>query len=368
MRILHVVADHSPRSGGVFRSIEDLGEGMVERGHDVRVVCTGEAMVEEGRLRRTAYPVGFPRGLYASPGLLKHLEGHVDEADVVHVHSQWTVPVWWGSQMAARLGKPLVHSPHGALSPASLAHHAWRKRMVSVLDRRVLRRADRIVADSGLEADWIRQWCPADAKRVRIIPPVLKAPVERERAEGVKGGPKRVLFVGRPHPMKGIDLLLEAWRRVRAQSDTKEWELALTAPDSVPWASGDDSSVRWVGELSPEACRRAIGEADVLVLPSRSECFGLAVAEALFQGVPAITTTATPWEGILKAESGSAGWVVEPLVDSLSEALLEAMSMASEELREMGRRGKQLMRERFSDGETLRAWETLYQDVVDRSV
>jgi glycosyltransferase involved in cell wall biosynthesis len=88
-----------------------------------------------------------------------------------------------------------------------------------------------------------------------------------------------------------------------------------------------------------------LASADIFVLPSYSENFGIVIGEALAYGVPAITTQVTPWEML---RSGRCGWWVETGALPLEAALLEAMSLSDEERAEMGQRGRALVETRFS--------------------
>lgn len=372
MNILHVVADHSPASGGVFRAIEDMGRAMEQRGHRVEVVCTGSLEPGEGSLRRTAYPRQMPQGLYASPGFRVRITEHVSAADVLHVHSNWTLPVWRGCAAASRMGKPLIHSPHGALGPASLRHHAWRKRLVWFLDRRALKGADCILVSGEREAEWVWNWMPALKDRITVIPPGVEAMGETP-ASG--GRDRRLVYIGRLHPMKGVDLLLRAWAgtRRREPERSRDWEWVVAGGGGETYVKmlkglsrdlGLDACVRFTGPLDRGACLELLRNAAVAVLPSRSENFGMVVAEAMACATPVVTTTATPWDGVLNREPRPAGWVVEPTVTGLEAALSEAVSVSESSLHERGVRGERILREEYSWTRFGDRLEAMYAGVV----
>jgi glycosyltransferase involved in cell wall biosynthesis len=103
--------------------------------------------------------------------------------------------------------------------------------------------------------------------------------------------------------------------------------------------------VNFAGELLGELKADAYQRASVFVLPTRNENFGIAVAEALSHGAPAIVTKGAPWGGL---QEHRCGWWVDFGVEPLVPALREAMSTAPSELYEMGQRGRRWMSQEFS--------------------
>ena len=114
-------------------------------------------------MRVATFQRSWPQAAYFSWGMLMGLGKEVQEADVVHVHSSWTCPVWWGAWLALRHKKTLVMSPHGAFNPLQLKHSAWKKRLVGGMDRWLLRRASVIHATCEAEAEWVRDFLKSEA-------------------------------------------------------------------------------------------------------------------------------------------------------------------------------------------------------------
>jgi glycosyltransferase involved in cell wall biosynthesis len=109
--------------------------------------------------------------------------------------------------------------------------------------------------------------------------------------------------------------------------------------------------------VTGEKKERCFAEADVFVLPTYSENFGIAVAEALARGIPVITTTGAPWQEL---ETHQCGWWVTPGVDGVAAGLSAAMSMPRDALAEMGARGKKLVEEKYS-------WDRIGRDALRAS-
>ena len=101
------------------------------------------------------YPVYSAGYFVFFRGMLLGLGKLVKKADVVHVHSNWTFPVWWGAWLACRCQKTLVMSPHGSFNPLQLKHSGWKKAAVGWIDRGLLRRASVVHATCGDEKRWI---------------------------------------------------------------------------------------------------------------------------------------------------------------------------------------------------------------------
>ena len=220
-------------------------------------------------------------------------------SDVVFVHSMWTPPVLRACHTALRVGTPLVRVPHGCLNPAALRHSAWKKAIVSPLERHYMRRAACVLVTTDTEKAAVERWV-SGVRRIEVVgmgvDDLLTPDLPPKRTEG---GSKTFLFVGRLHPLKGIAFLFAALPIGTS--------LRVIAPDvGGAWARyerlalqlGVLESVTFLGVKTGAEKMREMREADALVLPTRSENFGFAVAEALVVGTPAITTKGAPWEGL----------------------------------------------------------------------
>jgi glycosyltransferase involved in cell wall biosynthesis len=162
--------------------------------------------------------------------------------------------------------------------------------------------------------------------------------------------PRTLLFVGRIHPNKGLRDLVKAWAQVRPAG----WRVVIAGQDEaghvgeLRWQIeelGLESSFEFVGPVDGAAKWELCRAADVFALPSYSENFGVAVAEALACGVPVIATRGTPWEDLVVHRCG---WWTNIGCEPLAQALRDAVSRTDEERREMGRRGRRLVEKNYS--------------------
>lgn len=275
--------------------------------------------------------------------------------------------MWWAAQCAVAAGRPLVISPQGTLDPVRLAHSAWKKRLVGPLDRWCLRHATVLHATSPAEKQWIARYV-GGTPPIEVIPNGIDLPETRTTQRPAERT-RTVLSLGRLHPLKGLDLLLDAWHTaMRNLGPGDRWELVIAGPDEQGTRAGLErqarhlglTNVRFVGPLYGEDKARAIADADLFVLPSRSENFGIVVAEALAASVPVVTTKGTPWQEI----DGSSGWWVDVTAEAIAAALTAAMQLGDAERTAMGARGRALVEEKYQWASVGRAMVNLYQRII----
>lgn len=368
MRVLHVTPYFAPafRYGGPPRSILGLCKGLARAGVAVEVLTTTadgtsdlpasppEGDVFDGVAVRYL-PRAFPRRLFGARGLGVALEAAISRADVVHVHGLWTIPGWAAGRRALGAGVPLVVSPRGMLDAGSLAQHAWRKRLAwALVERRHLFGATLLHATSEAERRALRRWAPGVP--VVTIPNGVEAPrgsnESREavrRRMGIPAEAPVVLFLGRIHPIKRLDLLARAFEQVRiARPDA---HLVIAGPDErghrrdvEPRFAAMGAAVHWTGELGETEKGSVLAASDLLVLCSDSESFGLSVVEAMAAGRPVVATRTCPWEVL---ESAGAGFWVPQEAGAVAVAAIEVLRNP-ERAREMGARGQALARERYT--------------------
>ena len=372
-RTVFLTTGLSRRDGGPFLSVSGLARAVAGRGRgDVAVVGVYRSLanwlVDREQWSGLAVEAAGLRRFRAVEFLRQRLEHHVCPGNppaVIHLQGLWEAASLAVERLGERRGARLVISPRGMLEPWALRHHQCRKQVALFLwQRRQLMQADLIHATSLSEKQSIRNL--GFRNPVCVIPNGVEIPAPWggvARPIGATGGdkgrfplpgpsrPRRCLFLSRLHAQKGVPMLLEAWARVRPTG----WVLEIAG-------GGDDgherevgrqitarglADVRLIGEVTGEAKWRFLSDAELFVLPSQSENFGIAVAEAMGMGLPVITTTATPWSVLQRDRSG---WWVEPAVDSLARAIREATTESPTQLAERGRRGRDYVRDHFDWG------------------
>ena len=352
VRVVHLTGSLSRQAGGPFFSVSGLARHAALPGCTTSVVGMigdssgwAEDRTQWDGADIDAIPACGP-GI-AAVRLAKRLRRQLrNTTSILHAHGLWDPASIACRLLIGRLSSPLVVSPRGMLEPWAIGHHALRKRVALALwQRAVLERVDMFHATSEAEMESIRRM--GLNQPVAVVPngvecPYFPPPKTANRPL------KRCVFLSRLHPKKGIPMLLEAWQGV----DPPGWELLIAGyghdthvREIQEHASRLGSSrVRIVGEKHGADKWQLLQDADLFVLPSYSENFGIAIAEAMAAQTAVITTTATPWQAI---RDEAIGWWVPPTADAIRSALAEATALSAAALAERGRRAAAHVRNNY---------------------
>lgn len=349
MKLVHIVPHIDKEAAGPSYSVPRLCQSLAEGGNTVELSCLA-ARGEIPGVRLDLHPQWPVLARFAiSSSFAAALSRKTAVTDVVHNHSLWSmVNVAAGWLVPGRRAK-LVTSPRGTLSPWALSRSPGLKRVLWPLQRRALSRADMLHATSAAEYDEIRSH--GFTAPVAVIPngidlPALPTGAKQGRGDGVR----TLLFLSRIHPTKGIDRLLQSW--VQLQSEHPNWRLVIAGTGDKAHvqevrdlaASLDARGVEFQGPLYGDAKAHAYQAADLFVLPSHSENFGMVVAEALAHACPAVVCVGAPWSGLVNE---GCGWWVANDVTTLAATLDSAMRLPAAELAAMGLRGRSWMERDF---------------------
>ena len=285
--------------------------------------------------------------------------------DLIHDSGLWKPHNHLLASISKKLSIPRILSIRGMLQPRAVRYKRLKKTTAWLLyQKRDIQNASALHVTSDEEKTAL--------KRLRISAPLYKIPngVEIPNIPTTKktlgSGTRTVLYLGRLHPIKGLPLLIDAWWKLQPDN----WRLIIAGPSEVGHGAtiADlvkkrklESSVEIRGPQHGAAKKELLSEADLFVLPSRSENFGIAVAEALAHGIPTITTTGAPWNDLLTYKCG---WQVEINSEALRSALQCATAEPEEALLEMGERGKRLIKARYSLPSVAQQTLSMYRAVV----
>ncbi len=288
------------------------------------------------------------------------------QPDIVHTHGCWfplcgLLPIW-----AKKRGYKVMTTIHGMLEPYIIRSNYWKRKVPALLlyQKKALKQVDCLIATAEEERQNILRLGYND--RVEVVPIGLDASTITMKTSWQNTG--KIVFLSRIHPKKGIEFLLQA------VADMGE---ELNAYTIYIYGMGDQEyidklqqqahnlgvtdRVVFAGSVRGEEKWRVLREADLFVLPTHSENFGIAIAEALASGTPVITTKGTPWRDI---ESQHCGWWTEIGVEPTKEALRSFINMSESELETMGRNGRRLIEEKYSDTAIAKQMVNIYEKLL----
>jgi glycosyltransferase involved in cell wall biosynthesis len=349
MKLVHIIPHIDREAAGPSYSVPRLCQSLAACGNVVELSC----LAARGEIAGVTVDVHrqWPiLGRFAiSSSLSRALWNKVDATDVVHNHSLWSmVNVATGWIVPGR-GAKLVTSPRGTLSGWALGRSASVKQLIWPFQRRALSRADMLHATSEVEYQEIRSL--GFTAPVAVIPNGIDLPAPLgEPQSATHGGQRTLLFLSRIHPTKGIDRLLHAW--VRLQGRHADWRLVIAGTGARAHvaevqelaAKLHAKRVEFPGPQYGDAKSAAYRTADLFILPTHSENFGMVVAEALAHGCPALVALGAPWPGL---QTERCGWWVANDIETLVGALETALSTPAGELAAMGQRGRSWMERDF---------------------
>lgn len=366
MNHLHFVQALDPlRGGGLGKAAHDLHESMIDLGEESILLTTASASDRSNDSRVVQLRRRGPDKAFFSPEMRTVAPALLDEADIVHGHGFYVHLNSYLGSAAHRREVPLVYHVHGMFEPWILGRSRAKKRVAHLLfEDRNFRYASLWRALTEREAGQIRA--------VGITAPIVVAPngVDLDELDAAVPEPlqtrnstrRRLLFLGRLHPKKGLDVLLPALSSIG--SAFGDWDLVIAGPDEGGYETEVrtliktldlETRVELIGEVRGAEKLAQLRSADALVLPSHSEGFPVTVLEAMASRLPVVVTRTSNIDGI---EDRGAGIECDPTVASLERALLELSRTDDTELVAMGSRGRRWVEEEFT-------WSAITRTILD---
>jgi glycosyltransferase involved in cell wall biosynthesis len=340
---LHTLVTLDRSYGGPARTVPALCSRLAEH-VDVALLSTITEADTRTLFDRTTYPLFTAKN--KSLGEFTSALNEILDVNIIHDNGIWLPSSIAVYRYARRMGLPLVISTHGMLEPWAL-NQKWLKKKIAwyLYQKRALSYASVIHATAIAEAEQCREL--GFDQPIAVIPNGVEFPGSLPEKQA--NDKKIILCVSRMHPKKGLADLLSAWAKFRAE----KWQLVIAGPDENGYRAELENqvvamniqSVTFTGNLSDVEKWQAYANADLFVLPTHGENFGVVVAEAMAAGLPVITTVGAPWKLL---EDENCGWWVDIGVDPLQATLRQAMALSDTQRQEMGQRGKEICYERYS--------------------
>ncbi len=323
MKVLHVLRSIDPKGGGTSEGVRTLAQAQIAAGYQVTTVALdGPNLVHSHP--GTTHLLGPVVSTYGRTSALESwLAQHVAEFDVTVIHGLWQYHGFAARKACLKAGVPYTVFPHGMLDP-------WFKRTYPLKhvkkwlywpwgEYRVLRDAAAVLFTAEEERQAARRSFWLYHVREEVVgfgtePPPEDSETQREAFLArfpVLRGKRLLLFIGRVHPKKGVDLLMRAFA-----AHGGDLHLVMAGPDpdgmrpALEQLAGTAASrITWTGMIQGAEKWGAFRAADAFILPSHQENFGVAVAEALACGLPVlISRRVNIWREI---DQAGAGWMAE---------------------------------------------------------
>jgi glycosyltransferase involved in cell wall biosynthesis len=387
LKILLVVDGFVSDGGEFYESVPAIAAALVRNGAYVLLATREGAATAvfdhfsettHGGVHVVKFRPSFMESAKFSWKMLLGLGRLIRAADVVYLHGQGSFPLWWAGRCAKRAHRMLVFRPNCSDNSFTNGDSSNDEGPVSNRDDELFHNADAIHVSSDAEREWVLR-IPGMidlGDRIFIVRNGVSVPAtcgagaaEAKRTDGMPGGrsgTRTLLYLGRISPEKGLDNLLEAlWIHVGVEaSGASDAGSASEGGARLVICGPDEAGTRL--ELEKKAAELGIAKlvefrepvhgdekwkliesSDCVVLPSPHEYYGLAVAEALACGKPAICTQGTPWDmlndgapGAEGAEKGRMGWWTPSGAAGLASAIGEFCACSDEDLEDMGCRGR----------------------------
>jgi len=391
MRILHVIPTMAPSYGGPTRVLSELAPVQIAAGDEVTICTTDRDYPAHKRLSDQYLKKVFPDpiqvrafGAEYTPLLLSlqmrtWLRQSLSAFDIVHIHGLYRFPCTYAAYQARIQGVPHVIQPHGSLDPflyRTSSKSVWLKRVYERwFDLPNLNQADAIhfTAEEERErAAFLKLRAPSF-----IVPNGIEwshyneLPVRGAlRSRWNLGDVPLVLFLGRVHFKKGLDLLIPAFDALRKR--IPDAHLVIIGPENDnygkkvrKWVKERDlmSCVHFFGSLEGKDVIQAYVDADVFVLPSYTENFGMTVVEAMACGLPVVISDHVNIHADV-TRSG-AGLVTRCMVDEVVQAM--DVLLQDRELRiTMGQAGRRFVQVTYTWPRIVEAFSREYEHVIAR--
>jgi glycosyltransferase involved in cell wall biosynthesis len=388
MRVLHVIPSLSPKLGGPTQVALNLVRSLRELGFDAEILTTNDD--EEGLLdvplyHRVEYegaPVWFfPRlarlkAFIPSLSLTQWLARHVTDYDILDHHYLFSYVPTVSAWIARWRNVPYTVRTMGQLTPWALAQSRLKKQVYStLLERRTLNQAAAVHCTSAGEAEDVAQFGVKAPKLVLPLgvdlpEPILDAPLKLRQHYSIETDIPIVLFLSRLHYKKRPELLIDSLAILTQQGHRVHLLLAgsgdvdyITALKQQVARLGVQEYVTFAGFVTGYDKDLVLQGSDLFALPSYSENFGIAVAEAMAAQLPVIITPGV--QIAPEIENAKAGMIIEGERELLTEAIAQLLQKP-EFRKQLGENAGKLVRERYSWGAIAQELAKAYQAIIQK--
>ena len=355
MKVLHlanVIGDH--KGGGVNEVVSNLYKNQKRLQHEPHIWYPGEND-DANLFREDENIVALPTFGDSKYGLVKkifHPAPKEMHYDIIHQHGIWMPISILSKKLRKKNNFKSVVQPHGYLLKHNFNISKYKKIFAfNLFEKSNLRSTDVLVSCASYEAQSLKKLFPQ--KEIAIIPNGVSLDFinAKKRLGNYQNSKKKMLFLSQINPIKGIERVLRAINSIGIEKFS-HWEFIIAGYENKSYKKlllkmidqlGLGDLVSFIGPKFGQDKIDEFDSADIMILPSFNENFGIVVAEALARGLPVITTKGTPWEELNEKKCGF--WVNNN-DEGIKSGLIKLLETPEKELNKMGERGRQLIQEK----------------------
>lgn len=388
MKVLHVIPNYIPAyiHGGTVRNAHSLCKALVAKGLDV-VVYTTNAGIEKNPdikpgteididgVKVFYYPASFMKWYRYSRSLATALKANIAQFNIVHIHTIYLYPTFIAAYWARKKNIPYIINPSGMLDPVQInIRNSFRKKIyIKIIEELNVKNAVALHVASQYEKEQLHSF----GFNVPIYQISRGLDIEeyslsettadfKDRYPQLRGK-KIILFLGRVHPQKGLDLLIDAFSKLVLKQ--KNAYLVIVGPDEHRYTDQLKGKLKqlglaqhaiFTGMLLGKEKLSALHSSDIFVLPSFVENFGLAVVEAMACKLPVIITDRVGLSPVVGEHK--AGLVVGCDAEQIADAMVDLMDNEGKR-RFLGENGRRLVSEKFTANSTADEMIRIYEGV-----
>lgn len=362
MKILHFIPSIDRSSGGVGAYMQLLAKELGKLCDLYIVTAQSEHPLP---IENTQQIITIPSHwsqYYAMKKAWKELLDRL-HPDLVHVNCCWMPQSAWTQKWAQKAGYKVVLSPHGMLEPWIMARHYWTKKVPALwlYQKQAICKADYLHATAESEKENLLKL--GYNKKIAVV--ANGVDIEQISIKTNWKRNKKILFLSRIHIKKGIEILFETVAQLKNQ--LKEYTIYIAGEGEKEYVNklklqanqmGISDIIVFCGGIYGNQKWKFFKEADLFILPTFSENFGIVVAESLASGTPVITTKGTPWKEL---ETNHCGWWTDIGVKPTLDALTDFLKTDESTLQQMGINGRNLIERKYSSEKIAKNMIHLYQ-------
>lgn len=363
MKVIHYIPSIDRSSGGTTAYMQLLADklGRLVELHVVSHESDNPVMLNNCRIYYISrfFPGNMKREWQA---LIEEIK-----PDVVHINCCWMPGCAFAQKWAQQMGVKVVLSPHGMLEPWIMARHYWTRKLPALLlyQKRAVVWADRLHATAESEKQNLIKL--GYNNRISVIANGID--VDNVEMKHSWKRNREILFLSRVHVKKGINFLIEAVAALKNELEGYCVKIAGEGEQSyvnelrqLAARLGVEDMVKFIGGVYGDSKWELFRLADMFVLPTHSENFGIVVAEALACGTPVITTKGTPWQEL---ETNGCGWWTEIGTEALIAAFRKFLALSDGEIERMGRNGRKLVEDKYSSRKMAEDMVRMYNELPE---